>query len=59
MYEGYNSMQLTFITYLSAFLGCKTMVITNSSGGGMEGMGVGSLMVSRDHINWANKVAIP
>lgn len=59
MYEGYNSMQLTFITYLSAFLGAKHMILTNSSGGGLEGMQVGSLMVSRDHINFSRKCAIP
>jgi len=59
MYEGYSSMQLTFITYLSAFLGCKFMILTNSSGGGIPGMKAGSLMVSKDHINYANKTPVP
>ena len=35
------------------------MVLTNSSGGGVEGMQCGSLMVSKDHINWAMKCAVP
>jgi len=59
MYEGYSSLQLTFIVYLSAFLGAKYIILTNSSGGGVEGMKVGSLMVSGDHINWAGKCALP
>lgn len=59
MYEGYSSHQLTFITYMSAFLGCKYIILTNSSGGGMEGMKHGSLMVSKDHINFAAKCPIP
>jgi purine nucleoside phosphorylase len=59
MYEGYNSMQLTYIAYFSAFMGCKYLIITNSSGGGVKGMKCGSLMVSKDHIAWASKCAIP
>ena len=59
MYEGYNSMQLTYIAYFSAFMGCKYLIITNSSGGGVKGMKHGSLMVSHDHIAWASKCAIP
>lgn len=59
MYEGYSSHQLTFITYMSAFLGCKYIILTNSSGGGMEGMKHGSFMVSKDHINYAAKCPIP
>jgi purine-nucleoside phosphorylase len=59
MYEGYSSHQLTFITYLSAFLGCKYIILTNSSGGGLQGMKHGSLMVSKDHINFTAKCPIP
>ena len=59
MYEGYSSHQLTFITYLSAFIGCKYIILTNSSGGGLEGMKWGSLMVSKDHLAFASKWAIP
>lgn len=59
MYEGYSSHQLTFITYLSAFIGCKYIILTNSSGGGIEGMKCGSLMVSKDHLAFATKCAIP
>mmetsp|Transcript_11122 Transcript_11122/g.12507 ORF Transcript_11122/g.12507 Transcript_11122/m.12507 type:complete len:454 (-) Transcript_11122:339-1700(-) len=59
MYEGYSSHQLTFITYLSAFVGCKYIILTNSSGGGLEGMKTGSLMVSKDHLAFAGKCPIP
>lgn len=59
MYEGYSSMQLTYIAYFSAFMGCKHLIITNSSGGGCEGMKNGSLMVSHDHLAWASKCALP
>jgi len=59
MYEGYSSHQLTFITYLSTFLGCKYIILTNSSGGGIQGMKHGSLMVSKDHINFSAKCPIP
>jgi len=59
MYEGYQSHQLTFISYLSAFLGCKYIILTNSSGGGIKGMKHGSLMVSKDHLNFAGKCALP
>ena len=59
MYEGYSSDKLTFITYLSAFVGCKYIILTNSSGGGLVGMKHGSLMVSKDHINYAAKCPIP
>lgn len=59
MYEGYSSDKLTFITYLSAFIGCKYIILTNSSGGGLVGMKHGSFMVSKDHINFAAKCPIP
>jgi purine-nucleoside phosphorylase len=59
MYEGYSSDKLTFITYLSAFIGCKYIILTNSSGGGLVGMKHGSLMVSKDHINFSAKCPIP
>ena len=58
MYEGYQSHELNFITYLSAFLGCKYMILTNSSGGGVKGMKAGSIMVSSDHFAWASKCPV-
>lgn len=58
MYEGYKSHQLTFITYLSAFLGCQAIILTNASGGGILGMEHGSFMVSKDHLNYASKCPI-
>lgn len=59
MYEGYDSNQLSFIAYFSAFFGCRYLFITNSSGGGVEGMKVGSIMVSHDHMAWASKCPVP
>ena len=55
MYEGYTEKDVTFISYLSALLGCKHMILTNASGGGVKGMEVGSFMVSTDHINWIGR----
>jgi len=51
MYEGYNKNQVGFISHISGLLGCKTIILTNSSGGGIEGMKLGSVIVSTDHIN--------
>jgi len=59
MYEGYGSREITFIPYFSAFYGCRDLIITNASGGGIEGMKLGSIMISKDHMCWANKCGIP
>ena len=58
MYEGYQSHQLTFISYLSAFLYCKYIILANSSGGGLKGMKHGSPMVSKDHLNFTGKCTL-
>ena len=58
MYEGYQSHQLTFISYFSAFLSWKYIILTNSSGGGLKGMKHGSPMVSKDHLNFTGKCTL-
>jgi purine-nucleoside phosphorylase len=58
MYEGYNRNQVGFISHISGLLGCKTIILTNSSGGGLEGMTLGSVMISTDHLNFTMECPI-
>ena len=59
MYEGHSTQKLAFMPYVSAMVGCKFFVMTNSSGGGVEGMKHGSFMLSEDHFNNSLSSSIP
>jgi purine-nucleoside phosphorylase len=50
-YEGYPVLLLTFSTFLAHALGCKTLVVTNASGGCGPGMTGGCVMLVTDHVN--------
>ena len=58
MYEGYNNNQVSFISHISALLGWRFIILTNSVGGGIIGMKPGSIMISRDHINFTTEQPI-
>lgn len=51
-YEGRHMYELTFLTRVLKLAGCKLMISTNASGGAMEGMYPGCLMIINDHINF-------
>ena len=55
MYEGYNNNQVSFISHISALLGWRFIILTNSIGGGIVGMKPGSIMISKDHINFTTE----
>lgn len=50
-YEGKQMFELTFFSRVLALLGVKLLVATNASGGAMQGMYNGCLMIIKDHIN--------
>lgn len=51
LYEGHGAEAVVFGARLMLELGARTMIITNAAGGIREGMGVGDLMLIRDHLN--------
>ncbi len=50
-YEGHEMATVAFPTRALVRLGANTLIITNSAGGISDRLGVGSLMLIRDHIN--------
>ena len=51
-YEGYDLWVTTFYVRVMAYLGIKTMVITNAAGGIKDDMTPPSLMIIKDHISF-------
>ncbi|HOO61184.1 MAG TPA: purine-nucleoside phosphorylase, partial [Bacillota bacterium] len=49
-YEGYSTTESSFYVRVMAYLGVKTLVLTNAAGGIAPGMKPGELMVVSDHI---------
>jgi len=49
-YEGWSSAEFNFIVRLAHGLGVRTLVLTNSAGGALEGMDEGDIMLIDDHI---------
>jgi len=50
-YEGHSLEDVCFATRLMSFLGSQLLILTNSSGGILDGMKPGDLMIIEDHIN--------
>lgn len=50
-YEGYDFSKVIFPVRLMKLLGVETLIITNASGGLLDGMKPGDFMVLRDQIN--------
>ena len=57
-YEGYDLWVTTFYVRVMAYLGIKTMVITNAAGGIKDGMTPPSLMIIKDHISFFAESAL-
>lgn len=52
-YEGYPADVITFAVRTAVLAGCRTVVLTNASGGCGEGIEPGDLVLVTDHINMA------
>ena len=52
-YEGYAADVITFAVRAAVLAGCRTVVLTNASGGCGEGIEPGDLVLITDHINLA------
>ena len=53
-YEGWYPYEINFIVRLSYFAGVKLMILTNSAGGSLKGMGLGLLYLCLDAANHVN-----
>lgn len=53
-YEGHDMQKINLLCRLARHLGCRVFILTNSSGGCLEGMTPGSIMVIKDHIRLTN-----
>jgi purine-nucleoside phosphorylase len=50
-YEGYSNFQISYIAFLSAFLNCHTLLVTNASGSSIPGSKPGDVILVNDRIN--------
>ena len=50
-YEGHSMKDVTYPVFVMSQLGVETLIVTNSSGGFLNGMKPGDFMVIEDHIN--------
>lgn len=50
--EGFSNDQITYISHLSAFLGCHTLLTTNTSGCTNPNVQIGDIMLINDYINF-------
>jgi purine-nucleoside phosphorylase len=50
-YEGWPLEKVVFAVRTAVLCGCRTVVLTNSSGGAGDGLAAGDLVLIRDHIN--------
>ncbi|MFW8600825.1 purine-nucleoside phosphorylase [Desulfobacterota bacterium M19] len=51
-YEGYSLKEVVLPVRLGAYLGCRTLLATNTAGGLSPELRVGGLMMIRDHLNF-------
>lgn len=54
-YEGYSNFQISYISHLSAFLSCHTLLVTNASGSALPGTAPGDIILVSNHINHFGK----
>ncbi len=55
VYEGYTAQEVVIPVRTAALLGCKTLIVTNASGGVGEHLQVGDIMLIDDHINMSGE----
>jgi purine-nucleoside phosphorylase len=56
-YEGVSWRDVVAPVRLAHFLGARILLLTNAAGGIRDGLGAGSLLAIRDHIEWARSRA--
>ena len=52
-YEGYSPLEVSFIAYVTAFLGARGIILTNAAGGLCTHFKQGQIMLIRDYMQWA------